>query len=437
VDIDTKNSKKKHITVALLGASFNTGNMGVSALAESSVKIILHFWPGAKIILLGNVFKPQQHQLSLMGRDICIDVLPVRFSRNIFLPYHFFIFVCYGFFTKLLPASRLKARFISRNAYFEKLYRVDFAVDIAGGDSFSDIYGVHRFILGFLNKWLIVFLGKRLILFPQTYGPFKRPIVRLMAKYILKRASSIYARDRRDVDYIKGLLGTNDAKSEVHFLSDVAFVLDAKKPENIDIVPSSHIRIKETLVIGLNVSGLLFNGGYTQNNMFGLKTDYQELLHSVINLLMNDNNSVILLIPHVFTYPGSIENDPDACIKVYDSFNERFEDRIFLVRGRYNHNEIKYIIGLCDFFVGARMHSCIAALSQCVPTVGIAYSKKFLGVFDSVDMEHCVADARKMNGEEILKKIESVFEDRHIIQNHLKETVPRLKERILNVFNTL
>ncbi|MBW2647335.1 MAG: hypothetical protein JRE23_14395 [Deltaproteobacteria bacterium] len=28
---------------------------------------------------------------------------------------------------------------------------------------------------------------------------------------------------------------------------------------------------------------------------------------------------------------------------------------------------MKYSIGLCDFFIGARMHSAIAALSQCAP----------------------------------------------------------------------
>ena len=49
--------------ILLLGASFDTGNLGVSALAESSIKIILNKWPNAQIILLGSGYKPQQHRL--------------------------------------------------------------------------------------------------------------------------------------------------------------------------------------------------------------------------------------------------------------------------------------------------------------------------------------------------------------------------------------
>ena len=47
---------------------------------------------------------------------------------------------------------------------------------------------------------------------------------------------------------------------------------------------------------------------------------------------------------------------------------------------------MKYLIGQCDFFVGSRMHSCIAAVSQCVPAVSIAYSDKFIGVMATLGL---------------------------------------------------
>jgi colanic acid/amylovoran biosynthesis protein len=60
----------------------------------------------------------------------------------------------------------------------------------------------------------------------------------------------------------------------------------------------------------------------------------------------------------------------------------------------YDQHEIKAVIGRCDFFIGSRMHSCIAALSQGIPTIGVAYSKKFEGVFDSIGMRNWVIDGR-------------------------------------------
>jgi len=38
----------------------------------------------------------------------------------------------------------------------------------------------------------------------------------------------------------------------------------------------------------------------------------------------------------------------------------------------YGPSETKFLIGHCDFFVGARMHACIAAVSQYVPAVTLA-----------------------------------------------------------------
>ena len=40
-------------SIILLGASFSTGNLGVSALAWSSIKIIRARWPDARIVLVG------------------------------------------------------------------------------------------------------------------------------------------------------------------------------------------------------------------------------------------------------------------------------------------------------------------------------------------------------------------------------------------------
>ena len=47
--IDNKTEKLK---VCLQGATFDTGNMGVSALAEASVKCIINKWPNADVTLL-------------------------------------------------------------------------------------------------------------------------------------------------------------------------------------------------------------------------------------------------------------------------------------------------------------------------------------------------------------------------------------------------
>jgi len=427
--------QKNKMKICLLGASFSTGNLGVSALAESSIKIILSRWPNAEVILLGSGYTPSEYHLKIMGREITVRTIPIRFSKNILLPYHFLWFVFYGFLVKVLPQSRLKDALINHNSYFKNVYEAELALDITGGDSFSDIYGFRRFFLGFLCKWVLIFLGKRFILLPQTYGPYKKPLTRIMARYILNHAGIIYSRDRAGVDYVDNLLGNHNAERKIRLVPDVAFVLDSRKPAQIDVGQLLTVRTKESIVVGLNVSALLFNGGYTRDNMFGLKTDYQQLVYAIIELLMEDKRTIILLVPHVFPPARcEIESDPDVCSRVYESTAVKYPDRIFFARGKYDQSEIKYIIGLCDFFIGSRMHACIAAMSQNIPTVGIAYSKKFAGVFENIGLSDCVADIHNCDEKEVLEKVESVFRHKDRIHEHLKRVVFQAKENILNMF---
>lgn len=424
--------------IGLLGASFDTGNMGVSALTESAIKCVLHRWPDAEVTLLGSGRVVGEHWVRISGKDLRVRELPIRFCKNIFIENHFLVLFCYAVLFKVFRWEKLKRFCVRRNASLRCIIQMDMVADITGGDSFSDIYGMRRFVLGFLRKWLVLLFQKDLIMLPQTYGPFKRRMARVMATHILKKASLIYSRDQADIEYVNKLLGnTNDTTNKkVRFAPDIAFVLDAREPERLGIEPSANMRGQNSTVIGLNISGLLLNRGNTQDNIFGLKTNYRELVYEIIEMLFKNERAIILLVPHVFPPVGyEFESDPNACLKVYESFKEKYKNRIFLVRGKYNQNEIKHIIGICDFFIGSRMHACIAALSQCIPSVGVAYSKKFEGVFESIGLGYCVADARSFSEKEVLEKIEYVFERKEQIQEHMKQSIPQINEDILNIFH--
>jgi polysaccharide pyruvyl transferase WcaK-like protein len=259
-----------------------------------------------------------------------------------------------------------------------------------------------------------------------------------MARYLLKRASLVYSRDQAGIGYVNKLLN-NRQNGKVKFAPDVAFILDARKPEHLDIEPATGLRARHSIVVGLNVSGLLFCGGYKSNsNMFGLKNDYCDVIYSIIEMLLKDERASILLIPHVFAPDYfKVESDPDACLKIYEQFKQIYPSKIFLVKGKYDQGEIKYVIGLCDVFVGSRMHSCIAAISQCVPAVGLAYSDKFEGVFETAQNEQYVLDMRNHRKDEILKVVLNAFEERKVIRNHLQRIIPGIQNKVMNLFEDI
>ncbi len=104
------------------------------------------------------------------------------------------------------------------------------------------------------------------------------------------------------------------------------------------------------------------------------------------------------------------------------------------MRGDYNQHEIKYVIGKCDLLIGARMHACIAAVSQCIPAVCVAYSDKFTGVMAAIGVDSIVADARKLDEREMLKFIENSLDARAAIRERLARQMPEVKSRVLNLF---
>jgi len=420
--------RERAIKIGLLGACFNTGNLGVSALADASVKLLLEKWPNREIIFIGSGYEPKTENITIGATQKKIVSIPVRFSKNVFHKCHFLRFLLYG------VAGKLGFK-ITGNKYVKLINSCDLVCDITGGDSFSDIYGFKRFFLGFLTKWLFVFLGKDLLMLPQTYGPFKKNISKIMAAYILKKTKAVYSRDKKGIDYAHKLLnGLNTEK--VKLCPDVAFLLDTESWDDKAIQQIVAAKGRGRQIIGLNVSGLLYNGGYTQDNMFGLALDYPELIKQIIDYFLTVSNITLVLIPHVFPEDGlSVESDPTACKAIYDCLAKEQQKNVILPEKEPNQRQIKYLIGKCDFFMGARMHSCIAALSQGIPAAGMAYSDKFAGVFQIADGKDYVVDMRQLNETQILDRIKQLYETRECARRKLTEIIPSLQKKVMSVFD--
>jgi polysaccharide pyruvyl transferase WcaK-like protein len=120
----------------------------------------------------------------------------------------------------------------------------------------------------------------------------------------------------------------------------------------------------------------------------------------------------LLLVPHTYAPPGDPESDNEACHRLKQSLPAELQARVRVVTGDYDAHQLKGIVARCGFFVGSRMHSCIAALSQGVPCVGVAYSMKFRGVFESVGLGDWVVDGRSADNAQAIKAILGFWEQR-------------------------
>jgi len=312
---------------------------------------------------------------------------------------------------------------------------MDFFGDIRGGDSFSDIYGVKRILIGSIPMVVMTLLKKGTILLPQTYGPYKSLLSRKIASITLKKSKKVLCRDLQSIDVVKNLVKAQH-HGKIHFCPDVAFTMRSVVPAEISLQPGKKDGGKG-LLVGVNVSGLLYSGGYTRDNMFGLKFDYPAFVDRLVEGFLLDPGIRVLLVPHTFGGEGEVMDDYRASRLVYEKFIGEFPGKMYLFNERYDQYELKGIIGLCDFFIGSRMHACIAALSQGIPAVGVAYSQKFLGVFTSVGMDSFVVDARTVGNGEAIEGIRTKVSNLMDVDDREKVDCSEARSSVRKIFQEI
>lgn len=341
----------KTLKIGLAWHNLNSSNYGVSALAIAHLNLIVQVANENNINLqIDTLGFP-----ATKGLDIRKD-LESRLGLKIG---HI------GINLKGLLKDFLTFKF--GRVFKEKQY--DYVFDIGEGDSFADIYGFKRFFFMSITKYFSLNSGAKLILAPQTIGPFSNPYLAKIAKALLKKSYAVYVRDYKTYEYLNSI-GVNSVE-----VSDVAFVLPFDAKPKIDNS------------IGLNVSGLLWHGGYTQNNQFGLVVDYPDFIIKIVDAFLERNKNVHL-IAHVISDVMEVEDDYRVILKV----KKRYENNpnVVVAPKFKSPIEAKSYISQMTFFMGSRMHSTIGSLSAGVATVPLAYSRKFTGVFGSIEYPYTI-----------------------------------------------
>jgi polysaccharide pyruvyl transferase WcaK-like protein len=307
----------------------------------------------------------------------------------------------------------LDGRFIANPAgYLATVRRADLVLDIGGGDSFADIYGGRRLRRIFALKILAHLAGTPLVVAPQTIGPFTKGWSRRLARWSLARSALVATRDAKSTAALREL----GYRGEAIEASDVALRLPYDPPP-----PRGDWPVR----VGLNVSGLLMAGGYTGQNELGLALDYPGLIRGLI-ADFQAAGAEVHLVPHVIVRAGPMvkEDDFRACERLAAD-----HPGTVLAPAFDSPSQAKSYIAGMDFFLGARMHACIAAFSAGVPVVPMAYSRKFAGLFGALGYDHTV-DCTAETAEAIRAKAAAAFAGRAALAAEAAAALARGREKL-------
>jgi len=284
--------------------------------------------------------------------------------------------------------------------FFTLARRSDLVIDIGAGDSFADIYGAGRLKRMFVLKYLTHLARTPLVMAPQTIGPFTKGWSKMLARLSMRLCAVVASRDAMSTKAAREL-----GRHDVIEASDVALRLPYDPPA--PRAPGGPVKV------GINVSGLLMAGGYSGKNDFGMQMDYPGLIRDLIrHFQSHPAGCEVHLVSHVIVVEGWMQKEDD--LRASQALGEEFAD-VVVAPDFASPSEAKtYIAGL-DFFMGARMHACIAAFSSGVPVVPMAYSRKFEGLFGTIGYERTV-DCTSETNAAVFDKITQAFEDRDTLQ---------------------
>jgi polysaccharide pyruvyl transferase WcaK-like protein len=289
-----------------------------------------------------------------------------------------------------------------------------------GGDNFTLDYGKPY---GFMR--LDDHLRRHhvpVLLWGASVGPFEADpeFAREMFAH-LGHMRAFFLRESDSYGYLK-----QHGLENLYRMPDPAFAMDPVEPAPADI----GCELPEAAV-GLNLSPLM--AAYITG---GNRDAWVVKSADIVQSIAQATHRSILLIPHV-TWAHTNDHTflCDVAARCRDLATA---PSVFCVGDKLSAAETKWVISRCSVFVGARTHSTIAALSSCIPTLSLAYSRKAKGLNQDIfgSQQYCVQPS-EVEPDRMASRIVAMLDRRDAIRERLSNIMPAIRREALQTGSVL
>lgn len=323
----------------------------------------------------------------------------------------------------LMDKMHLKCIWLTANDPILKQYAdADIIIDLSG-DDFREETMFREFFFQSYATLLGIVMGEKMVLCSSSIGPFKTKKGRLFAKFVLNRMELVSVRERLSKRYLEEDVGV---KKPIHLVPDMGLFMQAAPSETINkILIDENVDLSDRPLIGISVNETMMN--ILKLHKLGSRcNEFSILMAEVADYLIENLNSKVIFIPHCVAPYG---DDRITAENIYKLVKNKDEMR--LINTEYSPEEIKALIGRCDLFIGARMHSCIAAASMNVPFISIVYNERRSEVMKMFGFEEYICNVMTITPDEIKTKIDDIWINREGVKEKLKDKMGTLEKLAL------
>lgn len=326
---------------------------------------------------------------------------------------------------------------VESTPYIDLVKGMDLVIDFSGdiwGDN-ADFLGKDRFMVGLMKNRVAQIFSKKTAMIAGSPGPFSEGKNLEFAKEVFKNFDLVTNREFIS----KGLLESYGFDTSRTFsLACPAFRFEPGPISSISQLPVvSNILNSTRKSIGFLICGWNFNEGPFDK---WPRDDSEYLIFvSAIEEFTKDKDVDMYLMSHSNGFPlppKKFELIHGRDYPIMKQLQKVLENRgiaknIFMLDGIYDAWQSKAILGQFDMVVSGRVHAAVGAMSQLVPTVIIDYghepkAHKLIGFAQVAGQELNVAQPDQIN--DLLHKMEHVWDNLDKVKNSLKTNIPRVKE---------
>jgi polysaccharide pyruvyl transferase WcaK-like protein len=347
---------------------------------------------------------------------------------------------------RMFAKNRIKAFFstaLSGHFTFYKLLRLiedsDALLNVGGGNINSIMrYELYKRTTMHLAAKL---LGKKIYVSGQTIGPFYNDNDRYIAMESLNCVDILTFRDKERSRELVVSLGVRQPM--MYDAGDDAFSLKSTDRERaMDLIKNdSHaswfdLNCEQTWALNLKASLNVFKGAGRSSDL----SREVNLLADISQYILKHYDSRILLVST--DYCEGVD-DRVVLKEVYDNIPDHLKPRVNLLNKVYTDHELKGILSVCDYALGARYHFSVFSLARLVPTIGIAsgeYQRKklsgILGLLDLIEY-YIPVDMEYASINDIGKVIDKLVADKKAVREKLKQNVPKLMKQSTKIVDCI
>lgn len=323
------------------------------------------------------------------------------------------------------PRWRSLARLLlgaDRFRTYEYLHGCD-AIVVKGGGwmyAYRGLRWAYYIWFGLFPLLLARRLAVKVVILPNSYGPFDTRWSRWLTRRVLKGCHLLTAREPESLRAIDQVL-----PGEAKLFPDMGFALAPAEPGWArDELLRQGVPLDEKTCVGVTMRPWRFP------NADDPKTAYQQYVASFAKLLerLVARGWAPVLFAHVIG-PHAHEDDRIALRDVMETCP--VADQVVLVDADYDCRQIKAMYGHMDYMVCTRFHSAIFAMGHHIPCVALSYQGyKATGIMGEAGLRDFIIQIDDVSPESLLGLFQDLLGREELIRERLRVYTDNCRHRL-------